>query len=110
MFTKNIFECSFSLLFTWFIWQEFNPLLQVEATDQDEGTNADLIYFISNSNNLPFTIDSDGNIRTTGVLDRETNPQYTLLITVLDSKIFRFLSVTLDHEIIAYCTALWFWA
>ncbi|XP_071484961.1 cadherin-23-like [Diadema antillarum] len=60
-------------------------VVQVDATDRDEGTNADLTFTITNGNNLPFIIDSQGNIRTAGALDRETTPQYTLLVTAIDN-------------------------
>ena len=57
------------------------------ATDVDQGTNADLTFTINNANNVPFVIDGEGNIRTSGLLDRETMAQYNFLVTVLDSKL-----------------------
>lgn len=59
------------------------------ATDADQGTNADLSFTINNANNVPFVIDDQGNIRTSGPLDRETVPQYNFLVTVLDSKFIK---------------------
>ncbi|XP_030835681.1 cadherin-23 isoform X4 [Strongylocentrotus purpuratus] len=60
-------------------------VLQVVATDADQGTNADLSFTINNANNVPFVIDDQGNIRTSGPLNRETVPQYNFLVTVLDN-------------------------
>ncbi|XP_063968862.1 cadherin-23-like [Lytechinus pictus] len=60
-------------------------VLQVIATDDDEGVNADLTFSINNANSVPFVIDNEGNIRTSGLLDREMEPQYNFLVTVLDN-------------------------
>ena len=61
--------------------------LQVTATDQDRGANAEITYGIeTNENaNLPFTITpTTGEIRTSGRLDRETKSSYEISVTATD--------------------------
>ena len=60
-------------------------LITVQATDADSGLNAVLNYSIANSNSVPFSINSEGTILVTGVLDRETQDSYTLIVLVQDN-------------------------
>ncbi|KAL4230920.1 Protocadherin-18 [Mactra antiquata] len=54
----------------------------VNATDLDIGANARLTLVIGSE--LPFHIDTDGNIRTTEVLDRENIPTHSFLVIAYD--------------------------
>ena len=50
----------------------------VNATDEDDGSNAQISYFLTDSN-LPFDISrSGGAIRVNGVLDYEGQNEYTV--------------------------------
>jgi len=73
----------FFVIFNHFL---FSLVLQVNAYDRDLGFNGDLLYVISDGDvDSVFRIDiSTGQLFVDGVLDRETTPEYTLNITVLD--------------------------
>ena len=57
-------------------------VIQLNATDKDEGSNADLMYFIVGYGSDMFTIDSNGVIRTSEPLD--TGEMYMLVVIVTD--------------------------
>ncbi|XP_077122306.1 protocadherin gamma-B2-like isoform X33 [Ranitomeya variabilis] len=65
-----------------------STILQVSASDEDEGVNAQITYSISTTSNnilLAFTIDSkNGEIRTRGRLDYEVNKFYEISLQAKD--------------------------
>ena len=63
-------------------------LLDVDASDSDIGTNAELTFSLSSSSeNLPLSINSvSGVIKLNDSLDHETKKQYTVTITVTDGE------------------------
>ena len=67
---------------------------QINANDRDLGFNGDLLYVISDGDvDSVFRLDtSTGQLFVDGHLDRETTPEYTLNITVLDQVRFEFIS------------------
>jgi len=64
----------------------FCYVFQVEATDLDIGSNANITYSISSGNlGNVFSIDEiTGQIKVAGGLDRETLNTYKLLVTATD--------------------------
>ena len=57
----------------------------VTATDEDEGTNADLSFFVVSGNvGGVFSIREDGTLRTIAALDYESVVQYNLIVEVHD--------------------------
>ena len=56
---------------------------QVRATDRDSGQNAALSY-LTDTTGIPITITSDGKVKVTGSLDRETKDIYQLTAKVKD--------------------------
>ncbi|XP_068705618.1 cadherin-23-like isoform X2 [Montipora foliosa] len=76
--------------YTFFVSEDVNvgyPVGIVSATDEDEGRNAE-IYFLVNADNesLPLKVNrSTGVLTTSGSLDRETNANYTFVITARDN-------------------------
>uniref|UniRef100_UPI003AAE3B28 protocadherin-7 n=1 Tax=Centroberyx gerrardi TaxID=166262 RepID=UPI003AAE3B28 len=60
-------------------------VVTVVATDADSGKNAEIAYTLDPSVNGPFYIDADnGDIRATGVLDREQRERYELRVIAKD--------------------------
>lgn len=60
-------------------------VLTVVATDADSGKNAEIAYSLDPSGNGPFYIDADnGDIRATGILDREQRERYELRVIAKD--------------------------
>uniref|UniRef100_I3JQL9 Protocadherin 7a n=1 Tax=Oreochromis niloticus TaxID=8128 RepID=I3JQL9_ORENI len=60
-------------------------VVTVVATDADSGKNAEIAYSLDPATNGPFYIDADnGDIRTTGVLDREQRERYELRVFAKD--------------------------
>ena len=60
-------------------------VMSVTTEDLDEGENADVEYFLSQSDSNNFVIGRlDGIIRTTQVLDREERTEYSLAVTAKD--------------------------
>ena len=60
-------------------------VMSVTAEDLDEGNNADVEYFLSQSDSDNFVIGRlDGIIRTTNILDRELRSEYTVAVTTQD--------------------------
>jgi len=59
---------------------------QVNAVDRDLGFNGELLYVISDGDvDSVFRLDTNtGQLFVDGNIDRETTPEYTLNITVLD--------------------------
>lgn len=69
---------------------------QVYATDSDTNSSQ-LVYFIESGNTgHSFTIDSDGFIRTQGILDREERARYQLLVVVSDGMLEANVNVSID--------------
>ena len=66
----------------------FSPgysILRVRATDKDEGTNSEIVYEIeSGITKDSFRIESNGDIKTTKSLDRETHGTHQLVIAAKD--------------------------
>eukprot|EP00061_Rhincodon_typus_P005453 g24984.t1 len=60
-------------------------LLEVSATDGDEGSNGDVLYYLSSESQGVFHIDERGKIRTVMSLDRERQSSYTFLVQGVDS-------------------------
>ncbi len=62
------------------------PVARVNATDADNGTNADIQYSLTNLGNLPFSIDSQSGIIFIGSpgLDRELESQYTINVLAIN--------------------------
>ncbi|XP_043548676.1 protocadherin-16-like [Chiloscyllium plagiosum] len=60
-------------------------LLKVSATDGDEGSNGDVLYYLSSESQGMFHIDQEGRISTVMSLDREKQPSYTFLVRGVDS-------------------------
>ncbi|GCC21165.1 hypothetical protein chiPu_0019632, partial [Chiloscyllium punctatum] len=60
-------------------------LLEVSATDGDEGSNGDVLYYLSSESQGMFHIDQEGRISTVMSLDREKQPSYTFLVRGVDS-------------------------
>ena len=57
----------------------------VTATDEDEGSNADLSFFIVSGNSGGvFSIRADGTLRTIAALDYESRVQYNLIVEAHD--------------------------
>lgn len=57
-------------------------ILQVFASDADDGINAELVYTITKGNNDSiFTISNDGKISTINALDREMRDLYELTVS-----------------------------
>lgn len=60
-------------------------VVTVVATDADSGKNAEIAYSLDPASNGPFYIDADnGDIRATGVLDRELQERYELRVIAKD--------------------------
>ncbi|KAK7929412.1 hypothetical protein WMY93_005807 [Mugilogobius chulae] len=60
-------------------------VLTVVATDADSGKNAEIAYSLDSPGNGPFYIDPDnGDIRATGILDREQRERYELRVIAKD--------------------------
>ncbi|KAE8300103.1 Protocadherin-7 Brain-heart protocadherin [Larimichthys crocea] len=60
-------------------------VVTVVATDADSGKNAEIAYTLDPAGNGPFYIDADnGDIRATGVLDREQRERYELRVIAKD--------------------------
>ncbi|CRL00707.1 CLUMA_CG013964, isoform A [Clunio marinus] len=61
-------------------------MMAIKAIDRDEGRNGYIEYMLeSNSSSVPFTLGSvDGLLRVSGRLDRETKPNYELIVTARD--------------------------
>ncbi|XP_078127312.1 protocadherin 7a [Sander vitreus] len=60
-------------------------VVTVVATDADSGKNAEIAYSLDPAGNGPFYIDADnGDIRATGVLDREQRERYELRVIAKD--------------------------
>lgn len=60
-------------------------VVTVVATDADSGKNAEIAYSLDHASNGPFYIDADnGDIRATGVLDRELQERYELRVIAKD--------------------------
>lgn len=60
-------------------------VITVVATDADSGKNAEIAYSLDTATNGPFYIDADnGDIRATGVLDREQRERYELRVIAKD--------------------------
>lgn len=60
-------------------------VVTVVATDADSGKNAEVVYSLDPAGNGPFYIDADnGDIRATGVLDRELRERYELRVIAKD--------------------------
>lgn len=62
-------------------------ILNVTATDKDEGVNGQVRYTFDNGNdgNGAFSIDNQGWIRLAKEVDRETTPSYDLVVVAVDS-------------------------
>ncbi|XP_059502894.1 protocadherin-16-like isoform X2 [Stegostoma tigrinum] len=60
-------------------------LLEISATDGDEGSNGDVLYYLSSESQGVFHIDERGKIRTVMSLDRERQSSYTFLVRGVDS-------------------------
>ena len=59
------------------------PLVQLQWTDEDKGLNAEATFAITSGNKLnSFTVNSDGELLVTGLIDREETPSYLLTVTV----------------------------
>ncbi|XP_072051982.1 LOW QUALITY PROTEIN: neural-cadherin-like [Amphiura filiformis] len=66
---------------------EGRPVIQVSASDEDRGANAEITYGIETNENaiLPFTITpSKGEIKISGRLDREAKSSYEISVTATD--------------------------
>jgi len=60
-------------------------VVTVVASDADSGKNAEIVYSLEPAGNGPFYIDADnGDIRATGVLDRELRERYELRVIAKD--------------------------
>lgn len=60
-------------------------VVTVVASDADSGKNAEIAYSLDPAGNGPFYIDADnGDIRATGVLDRELRERYELRVVAKD--------------------------
>lgn len=60
-------------------------VVTVVATDADSGKNAEIAYSLDPANTGPFYIDADnGDIRATGILDREQRERYELRVIARD--------------------------
>uniref|UniRef100_A0A665X0Z0 Protocadherin 7a n=1 Tax=Echeneis naucrates TaxID=173247 RepID=A0A665X0Z0_ECHNA len=60
-------------------------VVTVVASDADSGKNAEIAYSLDPAGNGPFYIDADnGDIRATGVLDRERQDRYELRVVAKD--------------------------
>ncbi|MED6282851.1 Protocadherin-7 [Characodon lateralis] len=60
-------------------------VVTVVATDADSGKNAEIAYSLDPAPNVPFYIDADnGDIRATGILDREQRERYELRVIAKD--------------------------
>ncbi|KAK3739519.1 hypothetical protein QZH41_016191, partial [Actinostola sp. cb2023] len=60
-------------------------LVEVHATDRDEGTNAEITYLLTSGDQNKFQVDSStGLISTRAVLDREQQASYVLSVTAKD--------------------------
>nr|XP_015809678.2 protocadherin-7 [Nothobranchius furzeri] len=79
-FAQNIVEVHFA--------ENNSPgerVVTVVATDADSGKNAEIAYSLDPTSNGPFYIDADnGDIRATGVLDRELQERYELRVIAKD--------------------------
>ncbi|XP_077397746.1 protocadherin-16-like [Festucalex cinctus] len=61
-------------------------VLDVKATDLDEGPNSQVVYFLSQGSESMFIIDQNtGRIITAGLLDRERTSSYTFEVCAADS-------------------------
>lgn len=59
------------------------PVISLSAQDADSGINAQVVFSME-TNNVPFSITTDGVIKTTQTLDRESIDSYRLKIKVAD--------------------------
>lgn len=60
-------------------------LLQVSATDADEGFNGKVLYFLSQDAHGAFTVDEEtGQITTSALLDREKMASYSFRVFAVD--------------------------
>ncbi|TRY65999.1 hypothetical protein DNTS_003779, partial [Danionella cerebrum] len=65
---------------------EGSLVLEVSASDKDEGSNSKLVYFLSPESKGMFTVDQHtGRISTAAALDREKVSSYTFLVYAMDS-------------------------
>ncbi|GCB81442.1 hypothetical protein scyTo_0022508, partial [Scyliorhinus torazame] len=60
-------------------------VLEVSATDGDEGSNGEVLYYLSSDAQGMFHIDEMGKISTVMSLDREKQTSYTFLVRAVDS-------------------------
>ncbi|XP_072333668.1 protocadherin-16-like [Scyliorhinus torazame] len=60
-------------------------VLEVSATDGDEGSNGEVLYYLSSDAQGMFHIDEMGKISTVKSLDREKQTSYTFLVRAVDS-------------------------
>uniref|UniRef100_A0AAR2J6I9 Cadherin domain-containing protein n=1 Tax=Pygocentrus nattereri TaxID=42514 RepID=A0AAR2J6I9_PYGNA len=61
-------------------------VLEVTATDQDEGSNGQVVYFLSRESRGMFIVDQHtGRIITAAALDREKVPSYSFQVYAMDS-------------------------
>lgn len=75
-------------------------VLDVKATDLDEGPNSRVLYFMSSSSHSMFIIDQDtGSIITTAPLDREKIASYTFKVCATDSSPLNPLNSTTEVTI-----------
>lgn len=68
---------------------------QLTATDKDDGKNGEVVYSLMKQpgQDLPFYVNPvDGTVRTSKVLDRETQEKYTLTVIAKDQGDFKQLS------------------
>ncbi|KAA0702516.1 Protocadherin-16 Protein dachsous -like protein 1 [Triplophysa tibetana] len=65
---------------------EGSLVLKVSASDPDEGSNSQLVYFLSQESRGMFTVDQNtGRIRTATTLDREKVSSYSFKVYAMDS-------------------------
>lgn len=75
-------------------------VLDVKATDLDQGPNSRVLYFMSSSSHSMFIIDQDtGSIITTAPLDREKIASYTFKVCATDSSPLNPLNSTTEVTI-----------
>ena len=65
----------------------------VSATDADENT---LAYLLSGDDASAFSIDDDGQLKTSATLNHEVKPSYTVTITVSDGSLTDTITVTIS--------------
>ncbi|KAG7471220.1 hypothetical protein MATL_G00122070 [Megalops atlanticus] len=61
-------------------------VLEVTASDEDEGSNSQVLYFLSSESRGMFSVDAGtGRITTAAALDREKRATYSFLVCAMDS-------------------------